>query len=194
MDKWEDYPIKVLDIAPLSMVMLPMVSSFFSTCGCFLRDVRSSFGDLPPPEISSSRWCLLSPPLVGASFEMRMALSSWMVPPPGLKDWRSVGCKERGAEPTTEVGQAGLLGPNDPGPSRSSSVAPSLPWVLRWLCTLPLPFAWFWRCHPRVQDGGSPCMKFGLLRFNTQGFLHRTSVLATIGSDFIKLMNTKKTL
>jgi hypothetical protein len=37
------------------------------------------------------------------------------------------------------------------------------------LCTLPLPLAWFWRCHPRVQDGGSPCMKFGLLRFNPWG-------------------------
>jgi hypothetical protein len=48
MDKWEDYPIKVLDIAPFIMVTLPMVSSFFSTCGCFLRDGRSSSGDLPP--------------------------------------------------------------------------------------------------------------------------------------------------
>jgi hypothetical protein len=47
MDKWEDYPIKVLDMAPLIMVTLPTVSSLFSTCGCFLRDGRSSFGDLP---------------------------------------------------------------------------------------------------------------------------------------------------
>jgi hypothetical protein len=42
MDKWEDYPIKVLDMAPLIMVTLPMVSSFSSTCGCFLR-VEQSF-------------------------------------------------------------------------------------------------------------------------------------------------------
>jgi hypothetical protein len=48
MDKWEDYPIKVLDIAPLIMVTIPTVSSFFSTCGRFLRDGRSSSGDLPP--------------------------------------------------------------------------------------------------------------------------------------------------
>jgi hypothetical protein len=34
-------------MAPLIMVMLPTVSSFFSTCGCFLRDGRSSSGDLP---------------------------------------------------------------------------------------------------------------------------------------------------
>jgi hypothetical protein len=38
----------VLDIASLIMVTLPTVSSFFSTCGCFLRGGRSPFGDLPP--------------------------------------------------------------------------------------------------------------------------------------------------
>jgi hypothetical protein len=48
MDKWEDYPIKVLAIAPLIMVMLPTMSSFFSTCGYFLRDGRSSSRDFPP--------------------------------------------------------------------------------------------------------------------------------------------------
>jgi hypothetical protein len=52
MDKWEDYPIKVLDIAPLIMVTLPTVSSFFSTCGWFLQDGRSSSGDLPPLSLS----------------------------------------------------------------------------------------------------------------------------------------------
>jgi hypothetical protein len=30
------------------MVSLPTVSSFFSTCGCFLRGERSPSGDLPP--------------------------------------------------------------------------------------------------------------------------------------------------
>jgi hypothetical protein len=37
-----------------------MVSSFFSTCGCFLRDGRSSSGDLPPLSLSSlwmDSWC-----------------------------------------------------------------------------------------------------------------------------------------
>jgi hypothetical protein len=48
MDESGDYPIKVLDIAPLIMVTLPMVSSFFSTCGCFFRGGRSPSGDLPP--------------------------------------------------------------------------------------------------------------------------------------------------
>jgi hypothetical protein len=48
MNKCEDYPIKVLDIALLIMVTLPTVSSFFSTCGCFLRVGRPFSGDLPP--------------------------------------------------------------------------------------------------------------------------------------------------
>jgi hypothetical protein len=48
MDKWEDYPIKVLDMAPLIMVTLPTVSSSFSTWGCFLRVELSSSEDLPP--------------------------------------------------------------------------------------------------------------------------------------------------
>jgi hypothetical protein len=37
----------VLNIAPLIMVTLPTVSSFF-TCGCFLRGGRSPSRDLPP--------------------------------------------------------------------------------------------------------------------------------------------------
>jgi hypothetical protein len=57
MDKWEDYPIKVLHIAPLIMVTLQTVSSFFSTCGCFLRDGRSSSGDLPPLSLACG-WLL----------------------------------------------------------------------------------------------------------------------------------------
>jgi hypothetical protein len=46
MDKKRNYPIKVLDIALLIIVTLPTVSSFFSTCGCFLRGGRSPSGDL----------------------------------------------------------------------------------------------------------------------------------------------------
>jgi hypothetical protein len=35
-------------MTPLIMVTLPTVASLLSTCGCFLRDERSSSGDLPP--------------------------------------------------------------------------------------------------------------------------------------------------
>jgi hypothetical protein len=48
MDELGDYPIKVLDIALLIMVTLLTVSSFFSTCGCFLRGGWSPSRDLPP--------------------------------------------------------------------------------------------------------------------------------------------------
>jgi hypothetical protein len=42
----------VLDITPLILVTLPTVSSFFSTCGCFLRGGRSPSGDLSPLSLS----------------------------------------------------------------------------------------------------------------------------------------------
>jgi hypothetical protein len=60
----------------------------------------------------------------------------------GLKDLR-VQEKGGGGEPTPEVGQSGWLGPTGLGPSRLGSVAPSLPWVVVYLCTLPSPFALF---------------------------------------------------
>jgi hypothetical protein len=41
-------------MAPLIMVTLLVVSSFFSTCGCFLRVERSSSDDLPPLSLSLS--------------------------------------------------------------------------------------------------------------------------------------------
>jgi hypothetical protein len=53
------------------------------------------------------------------------------------------GAKKKGGEPTLGLGQAVRLGPTGPGPSRPVSVAPSLPWVLMHLCTLPPPLALF---------------------------------------------------
>jgi hypothetical protein len=52
-------------MAPLIMVTLPTVFSFFSTCGCFLRDGRSPSGYLPflslacewPPGANGSPLC-----------------------------------------------------------------------------------------------------------------------------------------
>jgi hypothetical protein len=112
-----------------------------------------------PSSLSSlwmaSRWEWLSPSVNGGASRTL-----------GLMILRVQG---KGAEPNSGVGQAGWLGPTGPGSSRPGSVASSLPWVLMWLCTLPPPFASFWRCHPRVQDGGSFCMKSGLLRFNPRG-------------------------
>jgi hypothetical protein len=159
MDKWEDYPIKVLDIAPLIMVTLPMVSYFSSTCGCFLR-VERSFSRMISLVFSlSSLWWPLG----------RMALcrvnggASRIL---GSKDLR---VQEKGGRTDPRMGPVDWLGPTGLGPCRLGSVTPSLPWVLMYLGTLPPPLAPFWRCHHRVQDGGSPCMKSGLLRFNPRG-------------------------
>jgi hypothetical protein len=149
MDKWEDYTIKVLIMAPLIMVSLPTVPSFFSTRGCFLRGGWSPSGD--PPPLSSlwmAFWCeWLSPLSNGGAQAFRVQDPS--------------GARKTGLNrPPKWAGPAGL------GPPRPGSVTPFAPWVLMHLCTLPPPLAWFWWCHPRVQDGGSLRMKFGFLRFN----------------------------
>jgi hypothetical protein len=147
----------VLDIAPLIMVTLPTVSSFFSNCGWFLRDGRSPSGYLP----SLSLACGWPPGANSSPFREWWRLQDFRVEDPS-------GAR-KGGWTNSGVDQAGRPGPTGPGPPRPGSVAHSLPWVLMHLCTLPLPLAWFWWCHPRVQDGGSPCMKFGLLCFNPRG-------------------------
>jgi hypothetical protein len=139
------------------MVSLPTVSSFFSTRGCFFRGGWSPSRD-PPPLSLACGW----PPGANGSLPRDGSASRLL----GLKILRVQG---KGAKPTTGVGWAGWPGPTAPGPSQPGSVTPSFPWVLRWLCTLPPPLAWFWRCHPCVQDGGSLRMNFGLLRFNPWG-------------------------
>jgi hypothetical protein len=48
MDEQGDYPIKVLDIAPLIMVSLPTVSSFFCSEGASFEVDDLPSGDLPP--------------------------------------------------------------------------------------------------------------------------------------------------
>jgi hypothetical protein len=158
MDKWEDYKIKVLDMAPLIIVTLPMVSSFSSTCGCLLQ-----------VEWSSSRTISLLFSLACGWPHKRMALylaNGGASNNLGLKDLR---VQEKGGEPAPEWARpAGLGRPaqahadpvRSPLRSRGSS-------CIYALC--PPPLAPFWRCHHHVQDGGSPCMKCGLLRFNPRG-------------------------
>jgi hypothetical protein len=130
---------------------------FFSTCGCFLRVGRSPSGDLPP--LSLACWW---PAGANGSLpcEWRHLQGFRVDNPSGAR---------KGGKPMSEVGQAGRPGSIGPGPLWPGSVAPSLPWVLMHLCNFPIPFAWFWWCHPRVQDGGFRWMKFDLLRFNPRG-------------------------
>jgi hypothetical protein len=140
------------------MVSLSTVSFFFSMCGCFLRGGSSPSGDPPPLSLT----CGWPPGVNGYLLCEWRRLQGFRVEDPS-------GARKGGTEPTPGVSWAGRPGPTGLGPSRPDSVASSLPWVLKWLCTLPPPLAWFWRCHPRIQDGGSLRRKFGLIRFNPRG-------------------------
>jgi hypothetical protein len=98
-----------------------------------------------------------------------------------------------GAELTLGLGQASRLGPTGPGPYMPGSVAPSLPWVLMHLCTLPLHFHHF---DDVILASKMEVSLDEVWSFTLQSsgiFLCNTPVLATIGSDFIKLMNANKT-
>jgi hypothetical protein len=102
-------------MAPLIMVSLLTVSSFFSTRWCFLRGGLSPSGDPPPLSLA----CGL--PLV----RMTLPFVKWRRP--GFYGSRSFGCKENGTEPATGVGWAGRPGPTGLGPPRPGSVAPFAP-------------------------------------------------------------------
>jgi hypothetical protein len=137
---------------------LGRASTSSSNCGCFLR-----------VEWSSS-WIIFSSP----SFLTCGGLSGeWLSP---CECWRihvlrvaSYSHSRNGGLNWRWNGPGRPAWPTGPGPFRPGSVAPSRTWVPLTFCTLPPPIASFWRCHPRVQDGGSSHMKFGLLRFNPRG-------------------------
>jgi hypothetical protein len=106
-------------MAPLIMVTLLTVYSFFSTRGCFLQVGQSFSVDLPPLSLACG-W------LLGANGSLYC-------------EWRRLheirvedpsAARKGGGEPMLEVGQAGQIGPTSPGPFWPGSVAPSLPWLL----------------------------------------------------------------
>jgi hypothetical protein len=182
MDKWEDYPIKVLDIALLIMVTLPTVSSFFSTCGCFLRDGRSSSGDLPPLSLAWG-W----PPGANGSLPTNGSASTTF----GLKilrvqekrgrtDHRSGPGRPAWADRPRPI-PARFGRPFAPvGPQVIMHFAPSICMILKMSSSRP---RWWFPVH-EVRS----------FTLQSQGvFLRSALVLATIGSDFIKLMNMNKT-
>jgi hypothetical protein len=82
----------VLDMATLIMVTLPTVSSFFYTCGCFLRVCQSSSGDLPPLSLACG-WPLGEN---GSLFPEWRRLQ-------GLRVEDISGARKGGAEPTPGV-------------------------------------------------------------------------------------------
>jgi hypothetical protein len=164
-------------MAPLIMVTLPTMSSFFSTCGCFLRDGRSSFGDLPSLSLACG-WPL------GANGSL---LREWW----RLQDFRvedPSGARKGGPNrPWNWAKPAGLGRPAWLG----RPFAPMSPRVIMHFspstCTILLMSS----SRPRWRFSMHEVRSFTHQSSGT--FLRNTSVLATIGSDFIKLMNTNKT-
>jgi hypothetical protein len=85
-------------MAPLIMVTLPTVSSFFSTCGCFLRGGRSPSGDLPPLSLA----CGWPPSANGSPFSEWRCLQGFRVEDPS-------GARKRGPNRRRKwAGPAGL--------------------------------------------------------------------------------------
>jgi hypothetical protein len=169
-------------MAPLIMVTLPTVSSFFSTCGCFLE-----LGD-PPPEIS-----LLSLYLVDG-LSVRMALSfanGGASRDIGLKILRVQGKGSR-TDPGTGPGRPAWANRPRPIPARfGRPFAPVGPRVIMHFAPSICTILTMSSSGPRWGFSVHEVRSFTLQ--SSGMFLCNTSVLATIGSDFIKLMNTNKT-
>jgi hypothetical protein len=169
-------------MAPLIMVTLPTVPSFFSTCGCFLRDGRSTSGDLPPLSLACG-WPLGGN---GSLFHEWRCLQGLRIEDPS-------GASKGGR---TDVGS----GPGRPAWADRPRPIPSQ------LCR---PFAPVGRqvimhfapsiCMILAMSSSRPRWKFfvhEVWSFTLQSpgvFLRSTSVLAAIRSDFIKIMTTNKT-
>jgi hypothetical protein len=165
------------------MVTLPTVSSFFSTCGFFLRGGRSPSGDLPPLSLKLVDGLLvrmaLHSPNGGAS--RVLGLKILLVQGKGGRtDARSgLGRPARADWPRPISARFGR--PFAPvGPQVIMQFAPSTCMILMMSSSCP---RWRFSMHE--------VRSFTLQSLRV--FLRSTSVLATIGSDFIKLMNTNKT-
>jgi hypothetical protein len=169
-------------MAPLIMVMLPLVSSSFSTCGCFLRVGRSSYEDLPPLSLAcgwplsangslSCEWRRLHELRVESPSGARKGGRTDPGTGPGRPAWadRLWPIPARSGRPFAPVGPHAFMH-FSPSTCTILTMSSSRP---RWRLSLPevRPFT--------LQSSGMfPC---------------NCSVLATTGSDFIKLMNTNKT-
>jgi hypothetical protein len=100
------------------------------------------------------RWMALPPPNGSASRNLR------------LKDLR---VQEKGGWTDSQSGPGWPAWADRPRPIPTRFGRPFAPVGPHVFMHFAPPLAPFWRCHPRVQDGGSPCMKFGLLHFNPRG-------------------------
>jgi hypothetical protein len=157
-----------------------MVSSFFSTCGCFLRGGRSPSGDLPPLSLACG-W----PPGVNGSLlcEWRR-LQGFRVEDPSGVGW---------TDPWSGLGRPAWADQTRPISARfGRPFAPVGPQVIMHFAPS--------TCMILTMSSSRPRRRFSLhevqsFTLQSPGFFLRNSlVLVTIGSDFIKLMNTNKTL
>jgi hypothetical protein len=169
-------------MAPLIMVTLPTVSSFFSTCGCFLRVERSFSEDLPPLSLACG-WPLSANDSLFCEWR---CLHELRVEGPS-------GARKGGPNRPPELARpAGLGRPAQahPGPVRSPFVSVGPHVFMHFAPSI---------CTILKMSSSRPRRRFSLHEvrsFTLQSsgmFLRSTSVLATIRSDFIKLMNTNKT-
>jgi hypothetical protein len=183
MDKWEDYPIKVLGIAPLIMVTLPTVSSFSSTCGCFLRVERSSSRTISLLLSLACGWPLgrMDLPLANGGASSNL----------GLKDLR---VQEKGGrtDPRSGPSRPAWADRPKPIPARfGRPFAPVGPYVFMHFSPS--------TCTILTMSSSRSRWRFSLHEvrpFTLQSsgmFLCNSSVLATFRSDFIKLLNTNET-
>jgi hypothetical protein len=160
------------------MVTLPTVSSFFSTCGCFIRGSRSPSGDLPPPSLACG-W----PPGTNGSLPCVWRCLQ------GFRDEDPSGARKGGAKPMLEVGWADRPRPISARFGRP--FAPVGPQVIMHFSPSTWMILTMSSSRPRWRFSVHEVRSFTLQSPGV--FLRSTSVLATIGSDFIKLMNTNKT-
>jgi hypothetical protein len=164
------------------MVTLSTVSSFFSTCGCFLRDGRSSSEDLPPLSLACG-WPLGANGSLPCEWQHLHELR--VEDPSGARkggpNWPSEWARPTGLGRPAQAHPGLDRSPLAPvGPHAFMHFAPSTCTILTMSSSRA---RWRFSVHEvrsfTLQSSGM--------------FLCNTSVLATIGSDFIKLMNTNKT-
>jgi hypothetical protein len=158
MDKWEDYHQGArhgtIDHGDASDVVFPLFHLWVlpSSWEILLRRSPSSL---------SSLWMASRCEWPSVSFEWWRLHELRVKGPSGARK----GGPNRPPEWARPAG-FGRLAQGHPSPVRSPLHSRGSSCVYA-LC--PPPFALFWRCHPRFQDGGSPCMKFSLLRFHPRG-------------------------
>jgi hypothetical protein len=171
-------------MTPLIMVTLLTVSSFFSTCGCFLR-VGRSFSRRSPSSLSlACGWPLGANGSLSCEWrrlhELRLKVLRVQEKEGGRTDPRSGLGRPAWADRPRPI-PARFGRPFSPvGPHVFMHFAPSTCTILTMSSSRPR--SWFSLHEVRsftLQSSGM--------------FLCNTSVLATIGSDFIKLINTNKT-